>query len=157
MLTSWSAWESIGLSFANNISTQAVIAIGQGLTLMMNVGASALHITGTAVKALNTLTNAGADLSTHRLNTLPEDSSDPAYPESIPVSTLITSLATLLGTDTNEDIDWDNIKSTRNAEAKTGLTFLKGSLDVKQRFVEWTNKAPSCELKKAITMSMKVR
>ena len=157
MLTSLPAWKSIGLSLADNITTQATTAIGQTMSMMMNFAGKKLRATAaTAANALNTFANPTAARSTHRPDTLSEDSTDPAYPASVILSTPITTFAMLLNAETDDKVDWDGLKRT-DTKGASGLTFVKASLEHQLRMVEWTDRPPSCELKEAIRMSMEVR
>jgi hypothetical protein len=81
----------------------------------------------------------------------------PEYRASIGVSPIITTFATLLRAETNEDVDWDGLRGNTNEEYAP-LRFMKAHLNHYSKVVQsdTSSTLSSGELKEALDKSMKV-
>ncbi|KAF8587134.1 hypothetical protein K439DRAFT_860309 [Ramaria rubella] len=150
-------WESIVLSMVGNITSAATSIISQSLPLMMGPAGVAAVITG-SMKGSGTAGSATPTSwqSTSRFNVFPPDSFDPAYPASKPISTILTMLVTLLGVETDKEVDWDSMRLSAGSSTPQGLIFMKTTLKYQLDHVQWTNGPPSVELKGIIENSIEI-
>jgi hypothetical protein len=87
--------------------------------------------------------------------TMPSSATDPAYPASITAAPSVTSLATAVGVGTDGKVQWDSLLPSKG-NPKSGIEFVKVSLEFALKQTAWTQEQPSVDLKAAIEKCLNV-
>ncbi|KZT01678.1 uncharacterized protein LAESUDRAFT_663435 [Laetiporus sulphureus 93-53] len=135
-----SAWGAVALNFIDSLHTSATTIVSQAIP--------------SGGRNADALPKAHAKL--WHPKTVPDDSNDPAYPAAVVCSDMLITLSTMLDTNPEDGPDWQSFIPKEDSGMKSGLTCVKVTLKHQIDNVQWTEAAPSIELRSAISYTLAV-
>jgi hypothetical protein len=148
------AFECVALDLVSGIASQATTIIAQTLPAMLNPAMAGVSMMS---QAQNNTANypSNQPMTTIRPDPFPSDATDPAYKASATALPLINSLVALLGDGSGTGVQWESFPPAK--DGKSGLQFIRVTLNHTLTHEAWTEQQPSVELKAALESCIKVK
>jgi hypothetical protein len=159
------ALEQVGIQFVSSLAQSATTIISQGLPMMMGammgpMGAAAATNAASKqqTKGGSAKENSKSQKSLGQSNLPVPDASDPAYKAAVEAVVPVTLLATLLGAGTTTGVDWDHLTppAEKGKESAKGLKFVETVLKHLVKSTQWTDGAPSSQLRGSVDKMLEV-